>query len=318
MGKIWPLAEKREWKGVQFAGWKLQTDGTYVSAFTYDPHCGITHDVPNWWKHDLEAAVLDLHRTGRQVKVHCVGDKAIDWIIDAIANAMKKAPHVDVQPIPRIPRSPRHLLEHLILPTEAALQKIADLGIVVSCQPAFIYYAGQDLCELYDYDCQDPDYDPLDRSTWRPLKAKDPPHRRSERIKPLKTLLRMGIKVCINTDYPSAKSFRPQLTLYSAVTRKDLHGTPFYPEQCISIQDALRCYTINAAYAAFDEHNRGSIEVGKKADFTVWSHDLYEVGEKNPELLLDGVEVEMTIIGGEVKHQRKGSPIRIQTGMVPE
>jgi hypothetical protein len=133
---------------------------------------------------------------------------------------------------------------------------------------------------------------------------------RAQRFKRLRTLLDMGVTVCINTDSPTSKTYKPQLTLYSAVTRKTLRGMNFFPREKITIQEALRCYTWNGAYAAFEENEKGSIEEGKLADFTIWSYNMYEIP---PEKLLN-MDVEMTVIGGVVKYQKDGTPIKVHTG----
>jgi predicted amidohydrolase YtcJ len=264
-----------EGKMVRFAGWKLQTDGTFLTAYTYEPHNGVTHDIANWTPQTLKDSILKLHKTGYQVKVHVVGDRAIDMTIDAIRYAMKNAPRTD----------PRHRLEHLVLPTDDALKRIRDNNIIVSYQPAMIYFGGEEAIRLYGEE-------------------------RARRFKRLRTLLDMGVTVCINTDSPTSKTYKPQLTLYSAVTRKTLRGMEFFPEEKISIREALRCYTYNAAYAAFEENIKGSIEKGKLADFAIWSHNMYEI----PPESLRRMEVEMTIIGGIVKYKKKGTGIDVHKG----
>ncbi|MBU7028513.1 MAG: amidohydrolase [Theionarchaea archaeon] len=262
-------------KMVRFAGWKLQTDGTFLTAYTYNPHNGVTHTMANWTSKNLKEGILQLHKTGYQVKVHVVGDKAIDMTLDAIEYAVKSAPRKD----------PRHRLEHLIIPTDDALKRIAQNNIVVSYQPAMIYFGGEEAINLYGEE-------------------------RAQRFVRLRTLLDMGVTVCINTDSPTSKTYKPQLTLYSAVTRKTLRGMDFFPKEKISIQEALRCYTINGAYASFEDDIKGSIEKGKLADFVIWSHNMYKI---RPERLLR-MEAEMTIIGGVIKYRKDGTRITVHKG----
>jgi predicted amidohydrolase YtcJ len=95
----------------------------------------------------------------------------------------------------------------------------------------------------------------------------------------------------------------PIANFYAAVTRKTLEGLPetgFEPAQKLTRMEALRAMTLAAAYAAFEEQDKGSIEVGKLADLTVLDRDLTTVAE--PEIL--DTEVLLTIVGGEVVYQR--------------
>ena len=259
---------------VRFAGWKLQTDGTFLTAYTYEPHNGVTNEIANWTPSNLNRAISLIDEKKQQAKIHVVGDKAIDMTVDAIVNAVTQNP-----------RDHRHRLEHLILPTDKALTRIRDNNIIVSYQPAMIYFGGEEVINLYGME-------------------------RAQQFKRLRTLLDMGVTVCINTDSPTSKTYKPQLTLYSAVTRKTLRGMNFFPREKITIQEALRCYTWNGAYAAFEENEKGSIEEGKLADFTIWSYNMYDIP---PEKLLN-MDVEMTIIGGVVKYQKDGTPITVHSG----
>ena len=94
------------------------------------------------------------------------------------------------------------------------------------------------------------------------------------------------------------------IEFYAAVARKDLKGFSgegWHPEEAVSREQALRMFTIWPAYAAFEENLRGSIELGKLADFTLLSADIMKVPE--PEILK--TKNEMTIIGGEIVYQKK-------------
>lgn len=116
------------------------------------------------------------------------------------------------------------------------------------------------------------------------------------------SLLKSGAKIANGTDAP-VEPLNPIPSYYASVTRKTLQGTPeggYEPEEKMSRIQALRSYTIDAAYAAFEENIKGSVEVGKLADFTVFSNDLLEISEDN---ILD-TEVVMTIVGGKVAYQK--------------
>ena len=100
-----------------------------------------------------------------------------------------------------------------------------------------------------------------------------------QRIKfthPYRSFLDSGVKMCFGTDWPVV-TIDPLLNLYAAVTRRTTDGknpNGWIPEQKISIEEAIKCYTLNSAYAEFAENDKGSIEPGKLADFVVLSDNL--------------------------------------------
>lgn len=111
-------------------------------------------------------------------------------------------------------------------------------------------------------------------------------------------LMQTGAVICNGTDAP-VEDIDPLDNFYAAVTRRLPDGSQFYPEQCMSREEALQSYTINAAYAAFEEEIKGSLTPGKLADITILSHDIMTVpAEKIPE-----VRVLYTILGGKVVHR---------------
>lgn len=116
------------------------------------------------------------------------------------------------------------------------------------------------------------------------------------------SLLKSGARIANGTDAP-VEPLNPIPSYYASVTRKTLQGTPeggYEPEEKMSRIQALRSYTIDAAYAAFEENIKGSVENGKLADFTVFSNDLLEI----PEDSILSTEVVMTIVGGKVVYQK--------------
>lgn len=116
------------------------------------------------------------------------------------------------------------------------------------------------------------------------------------------SLLKSGAHVVNGTDAP-VEPINPIPSFYASVTRKTLKGKPeggYEPEEKMTREQALKSYTLDAAYGAFEEAIKGSIEKGKLADFTILSHDLLEV----PEDQLLQTEVVMTIVGGKVVYQK--------------
>ena len=115
---------------------------------------------------------------------------------------------------------------------------------------------------------------------------------------PWQKLYQSGAMIINGTDAP-VEPINPLPSFYASVSRKTLKKTPnggYEPGEKMSRDLALRSYTINGAYAAFEEEIKGSIEIGKLADFTVLSHDIMTI----PEDSILNTEVKMTIVGGKV------------------
>ena len=116
-------------------------------------------------------------------------------------------------------------------------------------------------------------------------------------------LIKSGAIICGGSDAPVERG-EPMIEFYAAVARKSIKGESgegWHPEQAVSREQALKMFTINAAYAAFEEADKGSIEVGKLADFTVLSADIMKIPA--PEILK--TRCEMTVIGGEVVYENR-------------
>lgn len=123
-----------------------------------------------------------------------------------------------------------------------------------------------------------------------------------------KSLLENGARLSFGSDWPGTSAalyhMHPKYLIYAAVTRKTLKGTPeggWFPEQKISVEEAIKAYTINNAYAAFEDNVRGSLEVGKLADITIFDRNLIKIA---PEDILNA-EVTHTIVDGKVVFERK-------------
>ncbi len=133
-------------------------------------------------------------------------------------------------------------------------------------------------------------------------------HERCKGAYAFKTLLDNGAMLSFGSDWPGTSAalyhMHPRYLIYAAVARKTLKGTPeqgWFPEQRISVEEAIKAYTINNAFACFEDDIRGSLEEGKLADITVFDRNLLEIPEE--ELL--GAEVVLTIIDGKVIFEKK-------------
>jgi predicted amidohydrolase YtcJ len=212
----------------------------------------------------LNEMVAMFHKEGYQVAFHVIGDKAIDMALDAIEYALEKNPRADH----------RHRLEHVIIPTPEALDRIKKLGVVVSTSPQWITFFGKGWKEIFGEE-------------------------HMKQFMPLKTMLDKGIRLAFGCDAPATPVIEPKWALIGATTRMTVEMTPIRPEESISMRDTLRAHTMGSAYAAFEENIRGSIEPGKTADMVVWSEDLYSA---SLEQLLK-VRVEATIVEGSVAYK---------------
>ena len=132
-------------------------------------------------------------------------------------------------------------------------------------------------------------------------------HERCRGAYAFRSLLDIGTKLSFGSDWPGTSvalyHMHPKYLIYAAVTRQTLNGEPaegWFPEERITVEEALRAYTINNAFAAFEADIRGSMKEGKLADLTVFDRNLLTI----PHAELLKVEVTHTIIAGEIVFQR--------------
>jgi hypothetical protein len=108
--------------------------------------------------------------------------------------------------------------------------------------------------------------------------------------------------MCFGSDWTVAP-LSPILGIYAAVTRRTIDGANpngWFPEQRITVKEAIEAYTINCAYAVFEEHEKGSIAPGKMADLVVLTDDILSIDP----VKIESVGVEMTVVGGKIVHQK--------------
>jgi predicted amidohydrolase YtcJ len=153
-------------------------------------------------------------------------------------------------------------------PTDATMEKMALHNILITQQPNFTYTLEGRYVENLD--------------GWR-----------LEHNNPLRSPMDHGIFVAISSDI---LPIGPFVGIYAAVTRKGMSGRVFGADEAISVEEAVRGYTINSAYINFDEDIKGSIEPGKLADMIVLSADILSV---DAERIMD-IEIEQTYVGGEL------------------
>ena len=253
---------------------KFLLDGQPPTSFTYEPHLGPSYNLPTWNPDTLKKVIKDLHRAGHQIAIHAMGDAAIDLALDAYEEALNETPRPDH----------RFRLEHVMIPTTEAIQRMAQLGVIASLQPAALYTSGDFYIKIWGVEA-------------------------AKRLKPLRSLLDAGVRIALGTDYPTVPRLHPKYTLWSSLVRSTSSGITIAPEERITIQEALRAHTMGSAYAAFEEDVKGSIEVGKYADLTIWSDNLYTIPiSEIPNLWVRGVVVAGTIYDNpsvEVENESK-------------
>jgi predicted amidohydrolase YtcJ len=207
-------------------------------------------------------------RRGVQVETHAIGDRANRLSLDLYETVFKAVP-----PGERKIQEPRWRVEHAQILSKQDIPRFAKLGVIPSMQPS---HAISDLFFA-------PARLGMDRLAGAYAWS---------------SLIRSGAIICGGSDAPVERG-EPMIEFYAAVTRKSTKGGSgqgWHPEQAVSREQALKMFTINAAYAAFEENDKGSIEVGKLADFTVLSADIMKIPA--PEIL--NTRCEMTVIGGEI------------------
>lgn len=246
----------------RFMGYKFLIDGQGPTAYTHEPHAGNDWQLTTWEQGMFKDTVKSLHNTGLQICVHCIGDAASDLVLDAYEGAMNSNPRSD----------PRHRIEHMVLSTPQATQRMNDLGVVISTQPAFIYLFGDG---------------------WQTLFGAE----RMNRVMVTREWLDSGVHLAIGSDAPSTPFYNPQASLAGAMTRHTFNQTQIAPDQGLTFAEALRAHTIEAAYAGHQEGVLGSLEPGKFADFVVWPQDPSTLSGRDLALTYT---VDMTYIGGKL------------------
>jgi predicted amidohydrolase YtcJ len=247
-----------------FGGWKFAMDGggSAGTALMYDTGMAMSKAAyPFYHQETVNKMVTVMHQEGYQVSFHCVGDRAIDMAIDAIEAALLEKPD----------ENHRHRIEHLLFPTNDALHRIKDLGIIVSTQPNWVSM----LSDAYQ---------------------KVSNEETMKRMIPLRTLVDMGIPLAFGCDVPATPFIEPNWSFAGAVTRTTFMDNVYNPEQAISMEEALRIHTLGSAYASFEEDVKGSLEPGKAADLVVWSHDLLTL---DPKVDLVDLEPLSTYVAGK-------------------
>lgn len=245
---------------LRLQGVKLAIDGYPVMYKPLDPNR--EHIVkPMHPKDQFEAIIKSIHKADFQVDVHAVGDKAVDLTLDAFLKACGS---------PSECRRRRHRIEHFPFRKMDSIRRSAEYGTPVCSQPEMIIVRGDELLVKSD-------------------------RKLVESIIPVASFIKEGAHICFGADVPAFPSYRPFDSIGTAMLRKTEKGKQLERSEQISFLQGLKCHTIDAAYAGFDEKDLGSLEVGKKADFVIWNKDLRQVSSASQ---LAQIKPKATYVGG--------------------
>ncbi len=257
----------------RFNGLKAWLDGTIDARTAYmrEALSDGSRGSPYWDDRQLDQTVALMDRHGWQVMLHATGDGATGQALGAFEHAARVNGA-------RPAGARRHRIEHLDVPSPQDLLRCARAGVVASTQPNFAY---PDDTVLHNYS---------------PLLGPE----RTARAQPYRAIDEAGVRQCFSSDYP-VSSMDVLRSMHSAVARQ-LRGheaaEPWVPEQRIGAEAALRHFTVDAAYAAFEDQRKGRLAPGLLADMAVLSDDIFD----DPSRRLAEAQVLMTIVGGRVVH----------------
>jgi len=222
---------------------------------------------------ELRPFLEEALRKGVQIETHAIGDRGNRFVLDAYEKAFTSVAHRD-----RKKRDPRWRVEHSQIINPADIPRFAKLGVIPSMQPS---HAIGDL-----------HFAPSRLGIKRLAGAYA-----------WASLIKSGSIIPGGSDAPVERG-EPMIEFYAAVARKDMKGFSgegWHPEEAVTREQALKMFTIWPAFAAFEEKLRGSIAVGKLADFTILSADVMKI----PEIEILQTRCVMTVIGGEIVFEVK-------------
>jgi hypothetical protein len=254
---------------------KLFSDGslgarTALLAAPYSDDPG-TIGIQSFGTEDLRAFMALAEQHDMQVAVHAIGDGAIDLTAELLGELVEARGSADGNLNPL-----RHGIIHAQLTTPMLLEKMRRAGLLAYIQPVFV---------------------PSDLGI---VEARIG-HERMEKVYAWKTMRDMGIQTAGGSDAP-VESFSILGNIYTAVERAGFTGEPaggWLPEEKLSVMEAVRLFTSDAAYVSFDEERLGTLVLGKLADLVVLDRNIFELSGRD---LLE-TKVAMTIIGGRMVYE---------------
>jgi len=250
---------------------KLIQDGSLgaKTAALLEDYEGTKHNkgIVNFSQDELDEIVDLASKNDMQIAIHCIGDRAMNMVIQSLEKAYKKYNLNDR----------RNGIVHAQITNQEIIDKMKENKIIAYVQPVFV---------------------DLDMDIVEPLIGKN----RINKIYAWKTLLDSGIPTLGGSDAPVV-SFNVVENIYFAVTRQKLDGTPikgWIPEECLDIEEAVKLFTKYPAYASYTEDINGTLEIGKRADLVVLDKDIYLTNPAD----IKNIKVDLTIVNGKEVYNR--------------
>jgi predicted amidohydrolase YtcJ len=267
-----PTEQRKDQYWLRTGGLKLFADGSmgsgtaaFFEPYTDDPKTsGLLLQSPE----ALEKEIFAADAAGFQLVVHAIGDRANAVVLDAFDKLQKQ----------RGPRDRRPRIEHAQVVRQQDKSRFRALGAIASIQPSHC----------------------IDDMRWAETRIG---RTRSAISYNFKSFVDAGARIAFGTDW-FVEPLNPMLGLYAAVTRQFPDGTPaggWFPEERISMEQAVEFYTMGSAYAEFAEADKGSITEGKLADLVILSRDVFKVP---PREILETRPV-LTMVGGRIVHESR-------------
>lgn len=251
---------------------KLYSDGALgsrgaalIKPYSDEPH---SHGLLFYKTAQMDAMMKKAMARGYQVNVHAIGDAGNHQILDIYQKELAATKSA----------AQRHRIEHAQVVTQADIVRFKTLGIIPSMQPT---HATSD----------------------KNMAETRVGHERIKGAYAWRSFLHQGSRIACGSDFP-VESPNPFFGIHAAVTRQDASGQPiagWYPNQAMSLKEAFRCFTLDAAYAGHAENSLGSLEPGKWADFIVVDQDLF----KMPTYDIYKTGVLQTWVGGKQVYQKR-------------
>jgi predicted amidohydrolase YtcJ len=210
----------------------------------------------------MQDRMMRADAAGLQICTHAIGDQGISIILDLYSAIVKAHGESDR----------RFRIEHAQHMAAKDFDRFAQLHVIASVQP----------------------YHAIDDGRWAEQRIG---HDRASRTYPFRTFLNRGVRLAFGTDW-SVAPLNPMLTIYAAVTRATLDGknpNGWFPEQKLTVPEAVEAYTLGSAYAEFQEKEKGSIMPGKLADMVLLGEDIFTIDQAK----IRDVKAVMTIVGGK-------------------
>ena len=251
---------------LRIAAMKLYADGTLIGGTAwfsepYGPNGAFTGST-YWQPEQLKTLVVRAHEQGWQVGIHTQGDRAMAMSLAAIEAAMRAAPRRDT----------RHRIEHCGYPTPAQVRQMASLGVIPVNQPNFLVDSGDDFIRHLG--------------------------ERAHRLQPIREELDAGIRPVLSSD-AFVSSLRPLDTIGAAMTRRTRTGAPIGDDHRMTLDEALRAHTLDAATAIGMEDRIGSLHPGKLADVTIVDGTLEATAPED----IGALTIWQTLLDGEIAWQ---------------